>query len=214
LKKYDLNSEFNPALTMVDSIKKMIYLKNYLHTSFDLLLENQAWIDSYKAVLNYFQYNYISRELDYSYKLSTLVAFRNLNTQKVTVNDIVYMRKNEELFDMWRTNLDAILTNYHNQEGQFNDNEAEFKYLVAEQKRLSECINKSEPLKKIFKSTASKIAIGGLSGGLTAAFSQDVIPSIIGGIIPPVFESLLILLNLQKDRVIRDHYLSISTDNE
>lgn len=197
----------------IDQIKINLVRKSFLNSGFDFIFPNKDCVECYKAIMNYLQYNYISKETTESYNCNEILSFQCIDPDKISMKDIIYIRKNEEMFHKWRSFINSILKKYYDLGGSFNDKEAEFKYLLHEEVKLNEDIYKSNLFKDNFRHSSQIIGLSVLTGGIAGIVTQDIFASIIGAAIPSAFEELMKLKDLRKDKVMKDHFLTLNVNS-
>jgi hypothetical protein len=150
----------------------------------------------------------------------------SLNSDAVSVADIIRMRNDDEIFAEWRSMLLRVLSQLYEHRGEYTDLEAEFRLQIRDQiadwnARLGERRRSSSALAQILGG-GEKISIGVIAGAVTGVATGDPTAGLFAatasgaaaGVIPAVFEMITNLgkaaLNKPNTTTIRNHFLAIN----
>lgn len=189
-----------------------------LNGNIDLYFPTAEMIELYSAILRTFQQKFDSKYVIQPYLNSIIGEIDHINPNKVSVEDIINIRKNEETFRMWREFVEDILGEFYRNRILYTDSSLEFTRIAKEKfldldNELKKRLHKSYVLKNITSKTEKAIigvGVGALSG--MALDMNAMIPMMIGGVTPfveLVVELIKQIFPMSETISINNHFYSL-----
>lgn len=190
----------------LNHIKEFLGKRTELGSNFDIVLSHDILKTCYIGLMKHYRHILTKtrvEELTYSYDIC---AISSLNVDRLSVKDIVNIRKNEEAFCQWRMLLTSILS--ESADVFYKDGENPFSEIARERiNNMNKKINRSHFLKNLGRNGLKDLSIGifgGLVGGLV---TQDYLSGIAGAGSGVILKGLLDLYGARENRAVKDHYL-------
>ncbi|MGO2439181.1 MAG: hypothetical protein ACTH8B_04765 [Serratia proteamaculans] len=198
--------------------RKFYYNIDSFYPSFD-------HINVLKEMMKIQQEKFTSNDIITPFGTNVIGSVSLLNMNNVSIEDICYMRNQEELFSEWRGFLNSTFRALYNHSSDYTNLEQEFLVEVRNgfsnlemrvNSRLSKAFSNSSLI-----NTGKKISIGAVSGALSGIVTGDLkttlLMTLFGGILSggmqPSVEAVLDLVKNESRRkekkVIQNHFLAL-----
>lgn len=197
---------------------------SFLENRADLFLTHQDFVTVLGKLLQFYETRFASRQILEPFKAAILGEISVINPDEVSIDDIVRMRRNDELFAKFRDTFGRILAELYDPNSTYTDLDGEFKGKVKDElakwkDEVSIQKKKSPYMKKILESS-DKVLIGAIGGGITGFALGGPAGASIGAIaaggIPPAIEAIRDFLRVAWDHsenaTLRRHFLAIQND--
>lgn len=171
------------------------------------------------------QEKFTSNEIITPFGTSVIGSVSLLNMNNISIEDICYMRKQEELFSEWRGFLNSTFRELYNHSSDYTNLDQEFLVEVRNgfsnlEMRVNSRLSKGFSNSSLIN-TGKKISIGAVSGALSGMVTGDLkttlLTTLFGGIfsggMQPSVEAVLDLVKNESRRkekkVIQNHFLAL-----
>lgn len=217
LSKTTLNKSevFLPILEILGDIS----IKNVFNNNIDLFLPSREHVKLYSGILKLFEKQFDSREIKQPYFCSVIGEINSIKTQHLSIEDIINLRKNEELFHLWRAFLEDVLNDFYNSDGMYSSKTVEFQKIANEKfknidSKLSKRLHNSNYLKKITDAahTSSVGIVAGLMSGIALDKNSAIamLASGTGPFIKLMIDSIRNIYPLSETVSINNHFYSLN----
>jgi len=201
-----------------EKILESLYEQEKVDNNIDLFFTNSNFSIVYAKLLEIYHKKYVSSAVLNPMKVGMLGQLELINTSQISLNDIIYIRNNDDLFNEWRLLISETLDTINTNTGSFSDFDNEFvdtfkiKYQTIDS-RLIKKLSEDSFFKKI-GSFNKKAIIGLLTGGILGAATGDFnngMTSFVGSTSTCLFELISNILkkgnNLGQKRALKNHML-------
>lgn len=210
---------------LADFIFREEFRKQNLDNNVDLFYPSLDYISVLKEIMKIRQEKFTSAEVISPFGASIIGSVSLLNLECVSIEDICYMRKQDELFSEWRDFLNITFKGLYNNSAEYTDingeflNESRHEFQNLE-KRISGKLSRAFP-GSYLKNTGRNISIGAVSGAISGMISGDLKTTIFmtlltgmlsGGVQPSVDAVIDLVKNRSRkneSKVIRNHFLAL-----
>lgn len=201
------------------------FRKKKFHYNIDSFYPSLEHVDVLKEIMKIQQEGFTRNEIITPFGTNVIGSVSLLNLNNISIEDICYMRKQDELFSEWRGFLNSTFKELYNHSSDYTDLDNEFLGEVRDgfsnlemrvNSRLSKAFSNSSLI-----NTGKKISIGAVSGALSGIVTGDLkatlLMTLFGGMlsggIQPSFEAVLDLVKNESRRketkVIKNHFLAL-----
>lgn len=201
------------------------FRKKKFHNNIDSFYPSFEHVSVLKEIMKIQQEKFTRDEIITPFGTNVIGSISLLDMNNISIKDICYMRKQEELFSEWRGFLNSTFRELYNHSSDYTDLDNEFLFEVrSEFSNLGMKVNNR--LSKAFSSsslinTGKKISIGAVSGALSGIVTGDLkatlFMTLFGGMlsggVQPSVEAVLDLVKNESRRketkVIKNHFLTL-----
>lgn len=214
----------------LSQLTDFIFLEQFRKQKFDNYVDSFYPDLEYISVLNEIMKirneKFTHKSIVTPFGASVIGSISLLNLEKISIEDICHMRKQEDLFFEWREFLNHTFETMYDHSSTFTDLDNEF--LNVSKNKFHYLENKTNArLTRTFsnislKNTGKTISIGAISGAFSGMISGDVKSALLMGLFTGMLSGgvqsgvgeLIDILNKKKHKkeksVIRNHFLAIN----
>lgn len=116
-----------------EALIKSIYEQHILNKDIDLYFPHQDYASLYTALMDVCGERFTSAAIKPSFEVGLIGGLNLLASDKLSTNDIIGLREDDNVFTQWRLLVSATLSEMIANKAYYNDNEAEFKKIINEQ---------------------------------------------------------------------------------
>ncbi|MCM7456444.1 hypothetical protein M8R64_13290 [Enterobacter hormaechei] len=201
------------------------FRKKQFHNNIDSFYPSFEHVSVLKEIMKIQQGKFTRNEIITPFGTNVIGSISLLNMNNISIKDICYMRKQEELFSEWRGFLNSTFRELYNHSSDYTDLDNEFLSEVRSEfsnlemrvnNRLSKAFSNSSLI-----NTGKNISIGAVSGALSGIVTGDLkttfFMTLFGGMLSggmqPSVEAVLDLVKNESRRketkVIKNHFLTL-----
>lgn len=180
-----------PIAPIVGNISVQQYKVNRVKDRMDLFFPNSSWIVVFKELLGEVEKAYSSKDVLEPFEVGILGKLTVIDSDAVSVNDLLTMRDNNELFVEWRQMMSSVLKMLYENENYYSDINKEFVELVRGEfddwKSRFKVETARSPVLRAFADTGKELIVGVTAGAATGAVAGAMIGgppgAVVGGAI-------------------------------
>lgn len=219
-KNSNFETEISKSFFVIEPILRDMDLIGKLDGQIDLYFPDKKYINLYAGILKTFEQKFHSEIIKKPYYNSILGDIDIIDVNRLTIDDILNLRKNEESFNLWREFMEKVLIEFYKTDDRsYSDKDTEFQRIANEMFRevdakLKRRLHNSNYLSDVIDAT-QRACIGVTTAGIAgvALSLPPSLPMLIGGVTP--FITLIINLlrtiyPMQETISINNHFFCLN----
>ena len=220
-----LQLTIDDADSIATSIRRQQLYVEKLDKHVDMFFPNSQFVPVFKELLRFSETKFTHTEIQEPFKVGILGDISAINPDAVSIQEILKMRRNEELFQEWRSFLENVLQKLYLHEDDYNDLDREYlegvrAELLVWKDKLRRKKKESSFANQLLES-AEKIIIGASAGAVIGQLTVGPLGAAIGaagGALRPGLEGLRGLTRVATAKkgyiTLRNHFLALGIDSE
>lgn len=177
----------------------------------------ESSMNMYRELLNYLNIKYTSNEIKQPYFASNVGAISSINYNAITIEDFISIRKNEDIYFMWRNFVKDILHQLHEEKNEYTDVNNQFLNIAKEKfNELDSTIKKKMHNAKVMNELidSTQQAVIGVVIGAFAGNALDMsaeVPMLVGATSPYIkflIDSMKSIYPIGNTIAMNNHFLS------
>ncbi len=178
----------------------------------DPFFPTPAYVEVFRELLRMISAKFTSSDLKEPYRVGMLADTPGFDVDRLSLDDVVKIRLDEEVFERWRDAVRKILARLHENTADFSDSDREAREVAAEVLREWQSELRKETVtdsvRGIIKGAAKGAVIGAVSGGIADPHGLAAAgTATIGALLQVIWD----LSSSHRDRVtskaVRQHFL-------
>ncbi|WP_350316143.1 hypothetical protein OHK33_19350 [Pectobacterium aroidearum] len=217
--------KINNLPQLVGFVFREQFRKQIFDNNIDSFYPGLEYVSVLKEIMKIRQEKFTSDEIIAPFGVSVIGSVSLLNLERISIEDICYMRKQEELFSEWRGFLNSTFKRLYDDSYNYTNLESEFligsqnEFLKLE-KRMNSKLSKGFSNYSLMN-TGRDISIGAVSGALSGMVTGDLkttlfmtlFTGMLSGGVQPSVEAVIDLVKnksrRKENKVIRNHFLAL-----
>jgi hypothetical protein len=214
-----LRLTIDDATSIATSIRRQQVYSEKLDKHVDMFFPDSRFIPVFKELLRFSEAKFTHKEIQEPFKVGILGDISAINPDAVSIQEILKMRRNEEMFQEWRSFLENVFQKLYLHEDDYNDLDREYlegvrTELLVWKDKLRRKRKESSFANQLLES-AEKIIIGASAGAVIGQLTVGSLGAAIGaagGALRPGLEGLRGLTRVVTARkgyiTLRNHFLA------
>jgi len=220
-----LQNTIADAAMIATSIRRQQRIAERLDNHVDMFFANPRFIPVLKELLRLSETRFTHKEIHEPFRVGILGEISVINPDAVSIEEILKMRSNEELFKEWRSFLENVFQRLYLYEDDYDDLDREYLQDVKSElslwkEKLRRRKKESSFTNQLLEST-EKIMIGATAGAIVGQLTAGPVGAAVGAAgaaIRPGLEGIRGLARVISARrgyvTLRNHFLALGVDNE
>lgn len=221
----DLREKLIEKRINLHQVTEFIFLEQFRKEIFgnniDSFYPSLDYVTVFKEIMNIRQEKFTTNDIITPFGTNVIGSASLLNLEEISIEDICYMRKHEELFSEWRDFLNVTFKELYHHTSDYSDIDGEFLYqsrmaFTKLDRKINSKFDKAFSHVSL-KNTGRKICIGALTGALSGMVTGDaktaLFMSLLNGMMQPSIETVVDMvtqkLHNKEKKVIRHHFLAL-----
>jgi hypothetical protein len=225
----ELSNRLNDSKYNIPELARFIFREQFRKLNFennvDLFYPGVEYIDVLKEIMKIQEEKFTSNQMAAYFGTSVIGSISLLNLEQISIEDISYMRQQEELFSEWRGFLNVTFKELYRNSAEYTDlkdeflNESRYQFHNLEKRMSSKLSNAFANVS--IKNTGRNISVGAISGAVSGMLSGDLettifmtlLTGMISGGAQPSLDAIINLVQKKSRKkeikVVRNHFLAL-----
>lgn len=220
-----LQRTIEDAALIATSIRRQQLYAEKLDKHIDLFFPHSQFIPVFKEILRFSETKFTHNEVQEPFNVGLLGDISVINPDAISIGEILSMRRDEELFEEWRSFLEGVFQRLYLHREDYDDLNREYVQdvqaeLLLWKEKLERKKKESSFTNQLFES-AGKIIIGATAGAIVGQLTVGPLGAAIGAglqTIRPGLEALRGLAKVTSARkgyvTLRSHFLAVGVDSK